>query len=127
MARGTTVVAFPGTHGQSLSGRLEQPPGDVSASALFAHCFTCSKDSAATVRIAGDISKRAPRPASFVSRDGADHMPTRQDDAAYAAEILAPWASRSLDAARRPARPLAGESGRAAPDDVLRPPPATAA
>ncbi|MGI5133330.1 hypothetical protein [Streptomyces sp. CA-106110] len=127
MARRTTVVAFPQAHEQSLSGRLEQPPGHVHASALFAPCLTCSKDSAATVRIAGAIHQRAPRPTSFVSLEGADRMPTRQDDAAYAAEILAPWASRHLDPARQPARPLAGEGGHAAPDDVLRPPPTTAA
>ncbi|MER5917203.1 alpha/beta fold hydrolase [Streptomyces sp. NPDC001982] len=284
MARRTTVVAFPGAHGQSLAGRLEQPPGDVSAYALFAHCFTCSKDSAATVRIAralaergvaalrfdftglgesggefsqtnftstvddlvsaadylrgshqapallighslggaaaiaaaeripevqavatigapadpwhvqhllapirdriasdgeaelslggrtflireqfledlaeqpqqrrirelgcpllvmhspqdevvgignaSDIYKRALHPKSFVSLDGADHMLTRQDDAAYAAGILAQWASRYLDATRQPASSLAGEGGHAASDDVMRPPPTTAA
>ncbi len=37
------VVRFPGASGVTLVGRLEQP-GVARAWALFAHCFTCSKD-----------------------------------------------------------------------------------
>jgi putative redox protein len=38
-------VRFPGAHGAKLVGRLERPPGQTPrAYALFAHCFTCSKD-----------------------------------------------------------------------------------
>jgi len=43
---------FEGAEGQTLSGALDLPDGDVCAYALFAHCFTCSKTSLATVRIA---------------------------------------------------------------------------
>jgi uncharacterized OsmC-like protein/alpha/beta superfamily hydrolase len=35
---------FPGSQGATLAGHLETPPGTVAAYALFAHCFTCSKD-----------------------------------------------------------------------------------
>lgn len=35
---------FKNHHGQLLSGRLELPLGQPKAVALFAHCFTCSKD-----------------------------------------------------------------------------------
>ncbi|MGI9189653.1 MAG: bifunctional alpha/beta hydrolase/OsmC family protein [Longimicrobiaceae bacterium] len=46
-------VTFPGSGGTTLNGRLELPPGDAPlACALFAHCFTCSKDLNAVVRIA---------------------------------------------------------------------------
>jgi putative redox protein len=38
-------ITFLNEAGQKLSGRLEMPPGDKPAAfALFAHCFTCSKD-----------------------------------------------------------------------------------
>lgn len=38
-------LVFPGAQGDKLSARLSLPPDrDVVAYALFAHCFTCSKD-----------------------------------------------------------------------------------
>ncbi|MDZ7780074.1 MAG: bifunctional alpha/beta hydrolase/OsmC family protein [Gemmatimonadota bacterium] len=38
-------VSFNGAHGDILSARLSNPPdGRIRACALFAHCFTCSKD-----------------------------------------------------------------------------------
>jgi putative redox protein len=41
----TERIVFQNENGQKLSGRLELPPqGDPAAFALFAHCFTCSKD-----------------------------------------------------------------------------------
>lgn len=43
---------FPGADGQSLAGRLDSPDGPVKAYALFAHCFTCTKDVYAASRIA---------------------------------------------------------------------------
>lgn len=49
----TTIVRFPNRHGQTLTGRLEQPiDGAPAAFALFAHCFTCSKDLKAIREIA---------------------------------------------------------------------------
>jgi len=35
---------FPNRNGEILSGKLELPPSSPRAFALFAHCFTCSKD-----------------------------------------------------------------------------------
>ena len=40
----TEEVIFPGAQGHELAGRLELPLGRPRAAALFAHCFTCSKD-----------------------------------------------------------------------------------
>ena len=37
--------------GEQLVGLLERPEGDIAACAIFAHCFTCSKDIAAASRI----------------------------------------------------------------------------
>jgi putative redox protein len=47
----STRLTFPGAHGDNLSARLERPVGPVRAAALFAHCFTCSKDLKAVRRI----------------------------------------------------------------------------
>lgn len=44
-------VSFAGHDGQRLVGMLELPQSDVQACAIFAHCFTCSKDIAAASRI----------------------------------------------------------------------------
>jgi len=50
---------FPGMHGQTLAARLDRPDGPASALALFAHCFTCSKDVFAATRIARALAERA--------------------------------------------------------------------
>ena len=49
-------VEFVGSHGVTLSGRLEQPEGTPAAFAIFAHCFTCTKDIAAASRISRELS-----------------------------------------------------------------------
>ena len=49
---------FIGESGQKLAGRLDLPEGDVVAHVLFAHCFTCSKNSIAAVRIARALTSR---------------------------------------------------------------------
>lgn len=47
----TERIEFPGTRGAPLVGRLEQPEAAPRAWALFAHCFTCSKDSLAAFHV----------------------------------------------------------------------------
>ena len=47
---------------------------------------------------AGAIFQAAKHPKSFVSLDDADHLLTRPSDAAYAADVIAAWASRYLSA-----------------------------
>lgn len=44
MAFETVVVEFEGGNGSRLAGRLEMPGGTPLGYAVFAHCFTCSKD-----------------------------------------------------------------------------------
>jgi len=44
-------IEFPGSNGTMLAARLDLPEGTPSAFALFAHCFTCSKESFAASRI----------------------------------------------------------------------------
>ncbi len=45
-------ITFPGSQGAELAARLDMPAGPPHAYALFAHCFTCSKDLLAASRIA---------------------------------------------------------------------------
>ncbi len=54
----TEILSFPGAHGQVLSGRLEHPAGLPRARAIFAHCFTCSKESAAAVRVSRALAEQ---------------------------------------------------------------------
>jgi len=37
-------IEFEGGGGQSLAARLDRPAREARAVALFAHCFTCTKD-----------------------------------------------------------------------------------
>lgn len=58
MAQITERFDFKNTQGHTLSGRLELPKGRVKAYALFAHCFTCSKNILATSRISKSLSEK---------------------------------------------------------------------
>ncbi|MDJ1009521.1 MAG: bifunctional alpha/beta hydrolase/OsmC family protein [Paracoccaceae bacterium] len=49
-------ITFDGHGGAALAARLDLPDGPVLATALFAHCFTCSKDIPAARRIAGRLA-----------------------------------------------------------------------
>ncbi len=52
-------ISFPGTDGSTLSARLSLPAdGHVRACALFAHCFTCSKDLKPVVNISRALTQR---------------------------------------------------------------------
>lgn len=54
----TSIKAeFTGHSGALLAARLDIPAGPVRAYALFAHCFTCSKDILAAKRIAAELSR----------------------------------------------------------------------
>ena len=53
-----TSVTFQGASKETLSGKLHVPAGRPRAWALFAHCFTCSKDLRAAVRIAEAMAER---------------------------------------------------------------------
>lgn len=58
MKPNTQRVTFKGSLGEELAARLDLPAGNVQAYALFAHCFTCSKDIFAATRISAELSKR---------------------------------------------------------------------
>ncbi len=58
MAAHSERVTFPGSQGAALAARLDWPAGKPRAMALFAHCFTCSKDLFAASRIASELTQR---------------------------------------------------------------------
>ena len=51
-------ITFTGALGDALAARLDRPAGTPRSYALFAHCFTCSKDIFAAVRIARALTER---------------------------------------------------------------------
>ncbi len=56
MAGSSEKLTFTGMGGETLAARLDLPDGEVRAYALFAHCFTCTKDIFAAARIAGGLA-----------------------------------------------------------------------
>ncbi len=58
MAPSTQAVTFPGASGNSLAARLDGPAAPPVAYALFAHCFTCSKDTRAAAYISEALAER---------------------------------------------------------------------
>ena len=52
----TERFTFPGHDGADLAARLDLPDGPHLATALFAHCFTCSKDIPAARRISARLA-----------------------------------------------------------------------
>ncbi|MDR4518852.1 MAG: alpha/beta fold hydrolase [Nitrosomonas sp.] len=49
---------FKNKHGEALSGLLEMPEEKAKYFAIFAHCFTCSKDSLAAVHISRALAEK---------------------------------------------------------------------
>lgn len=58
MAPTTRPVTFPGAFGTALAARLDGPAGPPLAFALFAHCFTCSKETKAAATISAALAER---------------------------------------------------------------------
>lgn len=69
--------------------------GDLKRALLVMHSPV---DQVVAIRHATDIFTAARHPKSFVSLDHADHLLTKAEDAAYAANVIAAWAERYLPA-----------------------------
>ena len=50
-------VSFPGALGETLAARLDLPDGVPRAYALWAHCFSCTKDVFAASRVARSLTE----------------------------------------------------------------------
>ena len=89
-------VEFPGSQGAPLAGRLDRPETAPRGWALFAHCFTCSKDSRAAVYIARALVEAGLGVLSFdftgLGGSGGDfantHFSSNVDDLVAAADWL---------------------------------------
>lgn len=53
----TEQITIPTPAGHALSGSLEMPNGLVRGAALFAHCFTCTKQSKAAVTVSRELAR----------------------------------------------------------------------
>ncbi|MCI5045081.1 MAG: bifunctional alpha/beta hydrolase/OsmC family protein [Aquisalinus sp.] len=51
-------LTFPGASGADLAARLDLPAGRIRAYALFAHCFTCSKDLVGARKISEGLTRQ---------------------------------------------------------------------
>jgi putative redox protein len=106
---------------EDLEGqRLEQAVATLRRPLLVMHAPT---DTTVGIENASRIFLAARHPKSFVSLDTADHLLTRREDATYAAEVIAAWASRflpaeeeTLEAAAEEAVVRMAEPGRLAQD-----------
>jgi putative redox protein len=58
MAPYSRPVSFPGAFGTALAARLDGPAGAPLAYAIFAHCFTCSKETKAAATISAALAER---------------------------------------------------------------------
>lgn len=74
--------------------KLEQAVGKLRKALLVFHSPT---DATVSIENASQIFGAAKHPKSFVSLDGADHLLTRKEDAAYVADVIATWAMRYVD------------------------------
>ncbi|MBT3305017.1 MAG: alpha/beta fold hydrolase [Alphaproteobacteria bacterium] len=57
MAGNSKKVMFLGSHGVELAARLDLPVGPPVAYALWAHCFSCTKDIFAAARVADGLTR----------------------------------------------------------------------
>ncbi len=58
MSARSITLSFPGSQGSDLAARLELPAGEPRGYALFAHCFSCSKDLPMAIRLARALTTR---------------------------------------------------------------------
>ena len=75
--------------------RLTEKIGHMNAPLLVMHA---PGDATVGIVNANHIFRAATHPKSFISLAGADHLLTRKSDAIYAANLIAAWSGRYLDA-----------------------------
>ena len=80
------AVSFTGSQGK-LSGRISYPDGPIAAVAVFAHCFTCSKDIPAVKRITSRLSHHGIAVMSF-DFTGLGHSHGNFSDTNFSTNVL---------------------------------------
>ncbi len=92
----TDSFDFTGSAGQTLAASIERPAGTPRATALFAHCFTCTKNSLAAVHVSRALAAQGIATLRFdftgIGGSGGDfadsHFSANLADLAAAAEAL---------------------------------------
>ena len=111
-----TPIRFPGALGAQLAARLELPATPPLAYALFAHCFTCSKDTLAAARIAGALTAHgiAVLRFDFTGLGGSEGDFANTNFSSNVADLVAAaaWLRQSHQAPRDPDRSQPGRRGR---------------
>jgi uncharacterized OsmC-like protein/alpha/beta superfamily hydrolase len=79
--------------------RRHDPPSRIAALNKALLILHAPRDTVVDIDNAAKIFMAARHPKSYVSLDDADHLLSKADDAAYAAEIIAAWSSRYLEGA----------------------------
>lgn len=111
MGRISTAVAFPGASGAQLAARLDVPSAQAPrAFVLFAHCFTCSKDTKATTLIAEALADAglATLRFDFTGLGGSEGEFANTDFTSNVADLVA--AARWLETHHRAPALLVGHS-----------------
>lgn len=85
---------------------LDAAIAQLKAALLVMHA---PRDSVVGIENAGHIFGAAKHPKSFISLDDADHLVSREEDAEYAAEVIASWSRRYLSLPTEDMRPDAPE------------------
>ena len=103
------LFAFQGASAATLAGRLELPDGPIEAFAVFAHCFACTKQSIAAVRISRALASHGIGVLRFdftgLGEDGADYADAFSGNVA---DVIA--AAEAMELAKRPPALLIGHS-----------------
>jgi uncharacterized OsmC-like protein/alpha-beta hydrolase superfamily lysophospholipase len=111
MGRLSTAIEFPGANGAKLAARLDLPSGrEPRAYVLFAHCFTCSKDTKATTLIAEALADEglATLRFDFTGLGGSEGEFANTNFTSNVADLVA--AARWLEAEHRAPSLLVGHS-----------------
>lgn len=92
MTAASRNVTFTGAQGDTIAAHLDLPDGQTHAWAVFAHCFTCSKDSLAAARIARALAASGIAVLRFdftgLGDFGATDFSSNTDDLVQAADFL---------------------------------------
>jgi len=97
-----TKIEFDGAQGESLAAAISWPQGKTRAFAIFAHCFSCSKDFVASRRVANALTEHGFAVLRFdftgLGRSGGDFSNTNFSTNIQDLVAAAQWLGANFDA-----------------------------